>query len=206
MSSIAPDARDVPGARLGGARADFVASLGRKVGDARELLAALEEDLSSKTARDELRRRLHALGSGARLLRFDSMAQSLQEALAALDHGAQAGGLREQELVFVGRVLDHLPALAWGETPVREAARPADDAGETASHMPISILIVGGDWLADALTDDGAMRARSFECERTEDIETALELARAYAPDLVVVDADLLRAPELVEALLDDPL
>jgi DNA-binding response OmpR family regulator len=206
MSSIAPDARDVPGARLGGARADFVASLGRKVGDARELLAALEEDLSSKTARDELRRRLHALGSGARLLRFDSMAQSLQEALAALDHGAQAGGLREQELVFVGRVLDDLPALAWGETPVREAARPADDAGETASHMPISILIVGGDWLADALTDDGAMRARSFECERTEDIETALELARAYAPDLVVVDADLLRAPELVEALLDDPL
>src|SRR5580700_3054373 len=163
MSSIAPDARDVPGARLGGARADFVASLGRKVGDARELLAALEEDLSSKTARDELRRRLHALGSGARLLRFDSMAQSLQEALAALDHGAQAGGLREQELAFVGRVLDDLPALAWGETPARESARTAD-------------------------------------------VETALELARAYAPDLVLVDADLLNAANLVESLLDDPL
>jgi hypothetical protein len=145
MSSIAPDARDVPGARLGGARADFVGSLGRKVGDARELLAALEGDLSSKTARDELRRRLHALGSGARLLRFDSMARSLQEALAALDHGAQAGGLREQELVFVGRVLDDLPALAWGEAPIREAARPAEELGETASQMPIAILIVGGD-------------------------------------------------------------
>ena len=133
--------------RLGGARADFVASLGRKVGDARELLAALEEDLSSKTARDELRRRLHALGSGARLLRFDSMARSLQEALAALDHAAQTGALGEQELAFVGRVLDDLPALAWGETPAREVARPVDDAGEVGSQTPIAILIVGGEWL-----------------------------------------------------------
>jgi len=205
MSSSASDARETPGARLGGARADFVASLGRKVSDARELLAALEEDLASKPARDELRRRLHALGSGARLLRFDSMARSLQEALAALDHGAQAGGLQEQELAFVGRVLDDLPALAWGETPARETVRPADEAGEVR-QMPISILVVGGEWIADAMTDDGAIRARSFECERTEDTQTALELARAYAPDLVIVDADLLHAPDLIEALLDDPL
>ncbi len=142
MSSIAPDARDTPGTRLGGARADFVASLGRKVGDARELLATLEEDLSSKTSRDELRRRLHALGSGARLLRFDSMARSLQEALAALDHGAESGSLQEQELAFVGRVLDDLPALAWGEAPVRvrppgrrttRARRPARCPSQSSS-------------------------------------------------------------------------
>jgi hypothetical protein len=62
MSSSASEARDTAGGRLGGARADFVASLGRKVSDARELLNALEEDPSSKAARDELRRRLHALG------------------------------------------------------------------------------------------------------------------------------------------------
>jgi len=206
MSSTASDPKETPGARLGGARADFVASLGRKVGDARELLATLEEDISSRPARDELRRRLHALGSGARLLRFDSMARSLQEALAALDDGAQEGGLREQELAFVGRVLDDLPALAWGEAPAREAARPADEVGEATGQVPIAVLIVGGEWLADPLTDDGAIRARSFECERTEDVETALELARAYAPDLVLVDADLLHAPALIESLLDDPL
>src|ERR1019366_2430039 len=70
MSSSASEARDTAGGRLGGARADFVASLGRKLNDARDLLNALEEDPSSKVARDELRRRLHALGSGARLLRF----------------------------------------------------------------------------------------------------------------------------------------
>src|SRR3984885_5327021 len=100
MSSSASEARDTAGGRLGGARADFVASLGRKVADARELLTALEDDPSSKPARDELRRRLHALGSGARLLRFEAMARSLQEVLAVLDRAAPAGGLRDQEVVF----------------------------------------------------------------------------------------------------------
>ena len=47
MSSSASEARDTAGGRLGGARADFVASLGRKVADARELLTALEDDPSS---------------------------------------------------------------------------------------------------------------------------------------------------------------
>jgi DNA-binding response OmpR family regulator len=206
MSSSASDASEARGERLGGARADFVASLGRKIGDARELLAILEDDLSSKTTRDELRRRLHALGSGARLLRFDSMARSLQEALAALDRGAQSGGLREQELSFVAQVLDDLPALAWGEAPAREAARTAQEAAETASHLPIAILVVGGEELANALADEGAIRARAFECERTENVETALELARAYAPDILVIDADRNRAADLVESLLDDPL
>ena len=47
---------------LGGARADFVASLGRKVQDARVLLAAVEASPQSPAPRDELRRKLHALG------------------------------------------------------------------------------------------------------------------------------------------------
>src|ERR1700733_5643704 len=122
MSSSASEARDTAGGRLGGARADFVASLGRKVSDARELLVALEDDPSSKAARDELRRRLHALGSGARLLRFEAMAHALQEVLAVLDRGGQSGALRDHDVVFLGQVLDDLPALAWGDTPPRGAA------------------------------------------------------------------------------------
>jgi CheY-like chemotaxis protein len=211
MSSSTSGARETAGGRLGGARADFVASLGRKVGDARELLAVLEDDLSSRPARDELRRRIHALGSGARLLRFDAMARSLQEALAALDRSSDAtsppdSGVREQELAFVAQVLDDLPALAWGEVPARDSSRQTDDA-PTNPYLPVSILVVGGERLADALTGEGsAIAARSFECERTEDVASALELARAYAPDLVVVDVDLDGASQLVEALLEDPL
>jgi DNA-binding response OmpR family regulator len=213
MSSGSSDAKDSGGSRLGGARADFVASLGRKVQDARELVAALEDDPSSRPARDELRRKLHALGSGARLLRFEAMARSLAEALTVLDRGAKAGSLREADVVFVAQVIDDLPALAWGEVPPAEApeaatteARSGEEAEESAAALPIAILVVGGEDLAEALTEGEALRPRAFECERTDDAQIGLELARAYAPDVVIVDADVARAAELVEALLDDPL
>jgi DNA-binding response OmpR family regulator len=206
MPSSASGAEDSK--RVGGARADFVASLGRKVNDARELLALLDDDPSSKVGRDELRRRLHALGAGARLLRFEAMTHSIQEALAVLDRGGQAGALREQDVTFVAQVLDDLPALAWGEIPSREPfGRAAGDSADDApGPMPIAVLVVGDESLAGALIADAATRARAFECEHIMDADAALELARAYAPDLLLVDTDLPRAPELVEALLDDPL
>jgi DNA-binding response OmpR family regulator len=193
-------------ARVGGARADFIASLGRKVLDAREHLALLEEDPSSSAGRDELRRRLHALGTGARLLHFEAMAHSLQEALAVLDRGAQLGALRKEDVDFVARLLDDLPALAWGEVRLQEPSGGAETVDPGRGPMPIAILVVGDESLAEALGEDRASRARPFECERTGDAGAALDLARAHAPDLLLVDADLPGAPELVEALLDDPL
>jgi DNA-binding response OmpR family regulator len=207
MSSHAPEGRDSEAARLGGARAEFVASLGRKVAEARDLLAAMVDDPTSKLLRDELRRRLHAVGSGARLLRFDAMARSLQEALVVLERAAQAGALREAEVEFVGRTLDDLPALAWSETvPHDVSLHLPDEADDIPAHLPSSVLVVGGEALADALMDDGIARARAFECERTGDLDSALQLARAYAPDVVVIDADLERATGLVASLLGDPL
>jgi hypothetical protein len=162
MPSSASGAEDSK--KVGGARADFVASLGRKVNDARELLALLEDDPSSKVGRDELRRRLHALGAGARLLRFEAMSASIQEALAVLDRGTLAGALREQDVIFVAQVLDDLPALAWGEIPSRDPfGRAAGESSEDApGPMPIVVLVVGDESLADALTEDAATRARSF--------------------------------------------
>ena len=135
------------------------------------------------------------------------MARSLQEVLAVLDRGAQAGHLREQELGFLAQVLDDLPALAWGEPPPREAAPSVtEETDEGPGLPPISVLVVGGEELADALTEEAVVRSRAFECERTQDAQAALQLARAYAPDLVLIDADDDRAYALVEALLDDPL
>ncbi len=257
MPSGPSDAKDSGSHRLGGARADFVASLGRKVQDARELVASLEEDPSSRAARDDLRRKLHALGSGARLLRFDAMARSLAEALTVLERGAKANSLRETDVVFVAQIIDDLPALAWSEAPPAEApakrppvapaasgptsvaragveapgggsaeggtgrgaaagpesARATESGSEGGAEsedapgtLPIATLLVGGEDLADTLTEDAAIRQRAFECERTDDPHVALEIARAYAPDLVLVDADLVGVADLVEALLDDPL
>lgn len=206
MAGGPSEVKDPEGGRLGGARADFVASLGRKVKDAGELVTALEDDPTSRGARDELRRRLHALGAGARMLRFEAMARSIAEALTVLDRASHAGALREQDVVFVGQVIDDLPALAWGDQPPRDHA-PASEEGEDAGGaLPVQTLVVGPEDLADALTEDTASAGRTFECERSEDAQTALEMARAYAPDVMLIDADVPRASELVEALLDDPL
>src|SRR5438034_1913407 len=83
-------------ARLGGARADFVASLGRKVNDARSVLATvvdLRGTSAEKAPRNELRRRLHAIGASARLLRFDEMSRALGEAEASLDAASFRGAV-----------------------------------------------------------------------------------------------------------------
>jgi DNA-binding response OmpR family regulator len=200
------------GEKLGGARADFVASLGKKVAGARELLSALGDDPSSKPLRDELRRRLHALGSGARLLRFDAMARSLQETLAMFDRAVDLAEVPSPDIEFATRALDHLPALAWdakardaGTEPNPGEAGSEPNALEAASQLPATVLLIGEEALADAFLDDSASD-RAFECERTEDVDSALQLARAYAPDLVVIDVDLPGAALLVAALLDDPL
>src|SRR5438105_11665404 len=60
--------------------------------------------------------------------------------------------------------------------------------------------------LAEALTEDSEAAATFFECERTDDAQAAIDLARALAPDVMLIDADVDSAAELVEALLDDPL
>ncbi len=204
MASSTADARG-EGGQLGGARADFVASLGRKVGDARDVLAILEDDPSSKPARDELRRRLHALGTSARMLRLEAMAQAVQQVLAVLDRATQSSSMREEDVGFVAQVLDDLPALAWGESPEHERTDTIAPARQVPSP-PASVLVIGDESLADALMDDSAQGSRTYECECTDDTQKAIDLARAYAPDLMIVDAEAKYAPELVEALLEDPL
>ena len=196
-------------ARFGGARADFVASLGRKVNDARSLLTTLEAELgtpSERGPRDELRRRLYALSATARMLHFDAMVQSLAEADAALERIAQGTRASDDDLSLVAGVLDDLPALAWGEGPRGEGKKPSDPP--PAEEMPLgkTALLVGSEMLAEALTDDEiAPGAPPYECERTEDAQAAIGLARKVAPEVVVIDADVADAAELVEALLDDP-
>jgi len=204
-SSSGSDAKDLAGGRLGGARADFVASLGRKVADARDILAAIEAEPSSIAARSELRRRMHALGTGARLLHFGSMAGAIQEGIALLDRGANAGALGVEEVAFLAQMLGDLPALVWGDAPSTEASgSSADDRAESLAQLPVSVLVVGDEDLADLLMDGSG--THTFECERTGDLALARELARAYAPDLVLIDADLERSVEIVASLLDDPL
>jgi DNA-binding response OmpR family regulator len=196
-----PASQPQAGTRLGGARADFVASLGRKVADARSLLTAIATDPSSRPPRDELRRRLHALGAAARMLHFDAMARCIVEACAVLDRVAQGGTATEPDIAHVAQALDDMPALAWGEAP--PAPREAAPSGASLPASTSLVLVVGGEPIAEALSEDGES---PFECERTEHAQAALGMARSLAPDVVIVDSDIDGALDLVESLLDDPL
>ncbi len=193
--------------RLGGARADFVASLGRKIADARTVLLSLGTARGNAHLRSELMRKLAAMAQGANILRFPAMEQGLAEALALLHRVSHEGELTAEDIETIGRMLEDLPALAWGESPRRSGQNetkepPPVAAQETESH---SVLIVGAPSIADALTyrdPDGL----TFACENVEDAQAAVDVARALAPDVIVLDADVKDASELTMALMDDPM
>ena len=193
--------------RLGGARADFVASLGRKIADARVVLLALEKDRASTHQRDELIRRLSLLAQGAKLLRFEAMDRGLAEALAVLHRATHEGELAVEDTQLIGQTLEDLPALAWGESPRRGAQNEPVEAPPAAvrDEGRHTVLVVGSAAITTALTyhdPDGV----AFNCESTDDAQAAIDVARALAPDVIVLDADIPYAQELTEALLDDPM
>jgi len=210
--------------RLGGARADFVASLGRKIADLRSVLTTLEGNPDSSLARDDLRRKLHALGTGARMLHFEGMARCILDTESVLARASEDGHARANDLERVASALDELPALAWGEErpadlphasapppppPALEEGEVGEEPAPTAlTPNTISVLVIGPDDLADMLVEDmGAEGAESdFEVERTEDLTKARSIALAFAPDLVVLDGDIKGAADFAQALLDDPL
>jgi len=197
-------------ARIGSARSDFISSLGRRVLELRTSLSGLEHDPGSPRLRDDLRRRVHALSAGARLLRFSGMAAALAETERMLERAAAVGGLDKAEVRAISELLESLPTLAWNEPTHEQRAteRPPPSApiGEQAA-IPPTVLVVGHSGLADAITQaiEHAVET-DIECERTDTPATGLELARALAPDVAVVDADLPGSRELVEKLCRDPL
>ena len=209
-----------PPGKLGGARAEFVASLGKKLKDARDVLGSLsrrradrpkgEKDAKDKSdkseslveKKDELRRRLHALGASAKLLHFDSMAKALAEAAEVLDRNEVPTA---NDIGAIASVLDELPAMAWGEPAIRTDVdrKPPSEPPPPAKTPPRAALVVGSAMIAEALTDEEL--GPPYECARSGDVKDALAIVRKDAPDVIVVDEDVSDAAELVEALLDDP-
>ncbi|MBK6520569.1 MAG: response regulator [Polyangiaceae bacterium] len=209
--------------RLGGARADFVANLGKRRVELRGTLDALRADPSSKRYAGELRRRVHALAAGAKLLRFSMLADELKLVEAKLEEAAHRGSLEASDFGAVHDLVGRMTSLAWGQTEEEPVAARSSaerdplahlrrgEATEAASQrVPCSVLVVGGSHLADPLSmpmgrstdDDG----QAFEVERTAEASVGLDLARALAPDVAVIDGDLPDAKALVQDLAADPL
>ena len=219
-----------PQERLGGARADFVAHLGRRVAELSSLLRQIEVEPEAPRPRDDLRRRLHALSAGARLLRFAKLAEEVSTIEGVLHAAADRGIVAPLEIAEIRGVLDRVSALAWGEASVgettpapprvsapRSARSPAPldsvrvPIGTTPVYdatpaTPLTVLVVGPSQLADALTPVIADSGVDIEVERTSDNTTAIDLARAVAPDVIILDADRPGTRELTLALSADPL
>lgn len=192
----------VASARLGGARADFVAGLGRKIADLRASLARVAQAPDDAVYRDELRRKLHALASAARMMKFDAMVRGIGEAIGTLDRTPRETRLEDVDREAIEQIVEDLPALAWGDGRARSSRAEAADA----SVQRFEVLVVGSAVIAEALLDDDGATATRFSCESTPDTQAAYDLVRAKEPDLIVLDADVPAAAELVEALMDDAM
>ena len=215
--------REVPSGASGGTsgpRADFLANLGRRVAELGSMLTALEGEPASVRLRDDLRRRLHALGAGGRLLRFDRLAAEVAAAEDLLGEVAERGGLSGADAAALRAALVKLPGLSFtandaegagggARTPSASgppAAKAAERAEVAAPPWPLSVLVVGPKPIADALVAGAAEGSATIDVERTEDSLRAIDLARAVAPDVVVIDADLRGSRELLAAVRKDPL
>ncbi|HEY3494060.1 MAG TPA: response regulator, partial [Polyangiaceae bacterium] len=193
-----PEARE-EAARLADARADFVASLPRRLEALRQALRQAEEAPGDADRVNGLLRRAHAVGSAARVLGFASVAEALAEAERAVRKG-QAG--KAVSLDEMARALDLLPSLVLG-APVSTRS-PESRARGLPEGWPLNVLVLGPQSLGDAIqTGEGTAR---IECERASDAGRALELARVTGPDVVVVDGDDPSAREFVTRALGDSL
>ncbi len=208
--------------RLGGARADFVANLGRRRAEIAATLELLRADPSSARHRDDLRRRIHALGAGARLLRFTALSEELRRLEDRLADAADRGRLDDDDLDAVLELLTRVTSLAWGQSGTKAGATALTAAGTSVADlrkagtdvaepapMPISVLVVGPSSFGAALAmpaDGGAQPRQVFEIEETGEVDVAVDMAKALAPDLVLVDGDLKGSVGLVEALSAESL
>jgi CheY-like chemotaxis protein len=219
--------RTPPLERLGGARADFIAALGRRAAELCSVLDLFALDPTADRVRDDLRRRIHALAAGARLLRFARLAERLAADEALLAGIAARGEATAAEMTALRGSFEQVPAIAWGEASLGPDSTPSPSrVGPRSRPAPIldavkvplgprqpeappppepqTALVVGHETLAEAL---GLPRAGAlFEVEHAPDTTAAIDLARALAPDVIVLDADRPGARELCEALAADPL
>ncbi|MEZ4300206.1 MAG: response regulator [Polyangiaceae bacterium] len=196
------------------ARAEFLANLGRRAGELSSMLASLEREPASARLRDDLRRRLHALGIGARLLRFDRLSAEIVSAEDVLAEVAERAELNAANATALKASFAKLASLGFtpndldgeGEAPGLVPVQSATSPAAPPRSWPMSVLVVGPKAIADAILQPAAEGAPSIDVERTEDALRAIDLARAVAPDVIVVDADQRGARELVSSLHADPL
>lgn len=178
---------------LSAARAEFASSLGRRLEAIHTAIAAFEQNAISPPRRDNLLRRLHALGASAKILGFAAAAESLSRAEQQLRTGLAE--TLPDDLVIVRSLLTNLSSLvlrgSYSLVPGPTSASP----GLAASPFPVvqgpwCVLVCGNPVLAETLKSVGA-ESHGFELVQTQDISRLREQCAMYGPDVVVLDATL---------------
>ena len=178
---------------LSAARAEFASSLGRRLEAIHAAISAFEQNAISPPRRDNLLRRLHALGASAKILGFAAAAESLSRAEQQLRTGLAE--TLPDDLVIVRSLLTNLSSLvlrgSYSLVPPPVSASP----GAAASPFPVAqgpwcVLVCGSPVLAETLKSVGA-ESQGFELVQTQDISRLREQCAMYGPDVVVLDATL---------------
>ncbi|HMI92047.1 MAG TPA: response regulator [Polyangiales bacterium] len=213
---------DEHGTALGSAHARFLESLAERGRELRELTAALEPAPNDERLAERLRRRLHALYASAQLFQEDALLERISPLVARLD-AARDGyrPVAADELASVRALCEALDPEA-GELEIAErasAARlhaverwsmPPLEPGERQHGlndppMLVTQTIAGGviapEVIAALLVASpevesevrAALPAEFCEVTSTAEAETALLVIEHVAPDLVMIETNMLR-------------
>lgn len=206
MPSVEPSRREDHGG-LSAARAEFANSLGRRLDAIYIAVAALEQQPLSPERRDNLLKRLHALGSSAKILGFAAAAESLTRAEQQLRTGL-ADTLAD-DVNIVRSLLGNLPSLVLrGSYSIPPNSLPAVSS-VPASPAPLAqgpwcVLVCGNPILAESLESLGTASS-GFELIQTEDPHRLRELCAMYGPDVVLLDGALDNLTEELKLIREMP-
>src|SRR5207237_1112249 len=81
------------------------------------------------------------------------------------------------------QVLDDLPALAWSDPGNKDTIHDIEAAPKI--EISYQAVVFGSDLVAEALTEEGDWAGgASYDCERTDNVASAIRLAGPPAPHL----------------------
>jgi len=189
------------------ARSEFASSLSRRLDSIQSAISALEEETASVARRDNLIRRLHALGASAKILGFAAAAESLARAEQQLRTGTI--DTLNDDLVVVKSQIATLPTLVLRGTYSMVPAPPSGSPSGHSSPLPTPqgpwcVLVCGNATLADTLRSAGSASS-GFELVHTADTSSVRDLCVSYGPDAIVIDGTLPSLKDLLQTLKDQP-
>jgi CheY-like chemotaxis protein len=184
-----------PEDRLAESRRLFVTSLGERMQVLSAALESLTEAPGEPIRRGSFQRRVHALGTACTALGFTEGRAAIARIENLLNQVTDPD--TEGRLEQIARLLDMVPAMVLGgEAPL---SRPPPAAVEAPA--PISAVFYGLGSLAAGFEAKGG----SWEVREVSGPEGLSQALRDAAPDVLIVDAAMAHAQQVIEQVRQDP-